>query len=387
MKFLSSLSKNDIFDKTCLLRVDLNIEDEALRNFKKNEIPLRLMAIFPTIKFLIERGAKVLILSHRGRQKQICLKKDEKSCKNEFSLEPYSEIISKKIGQGVHFIGFKSSDLNELFFKNLSEFVKKSPNGEVFILENLRFSPEEEENSSQFARKLAALGNFYVNDAFSVSHRKNASVTAITKFLPSYAGMILEKEIKMLSNALKKPKKPLVIILGGGKVPDKMGLIENFLDKADYFLVGGGIANTFLAAQDLPVGDSLYESKMIPIAKKFLESGKIILPADVAISGRKILDIGPQTIKDYSKIISKAKTIIWNGPLGYFEDERYAKGSKAIAKAIIKSKAHSIIGGGETTTLLGKINKKSTKVFLSTGGGAMLEYLAGKKLPGIEVLK
>ena len=235
---------------------------------------------------------------------------------------------------------------------------------------------------------MASLGDFYVNDAFGVSHRKAASISAITKFLPSYAGLLLEREIKNLSVALKKPKKPLVIILGGAKISGKLDLIDNFLKKADYFLAGGGIANTFIAAMGLPIGNSLYEKEMILFAKKLLKTGKIILPVDFNIRDGKILDIGPKTIKKYADVIKKSGTIIWNGPVGYIEDKQYVKGSKEIMKAILNSRAFSIVGGGETTSLFQNLKSKTQnpKLFLSTGGGAMLEYLAGEKLPGIEVL-
>jgi phosphoglycerate kinase len=216
--------------------------------------------------------------------------------------------------------------------------------------------------------------------------------------------LLLEKEIKNLSQVMKKPKKPLVIILGGAKISDKIGVIKNFLKKADYLLLGGGVANTFFAAQRLPIGKSLYEEQMIPTAKLLLRSRKIILPIDSVVQAKKILDIGPQTIKKYSQVIKKAKTIVWNGPMGYIENPKFAKGSKAISQAILKTRAFSaprpkgrgggprglaIIGGGETISIFPAACFKlhASKLFISTGGGAMLEYLAGKKLPGIVVLQ
>ena len=270
--------------------------------------------------------------------------------------------------------------------------IKKSvatASGSIFLLENLRFLPGEEKNDEKFAKQLASLGDLYINDAFAVSHRANASVEAITKFLPSYAGLLMEKEIENLNKAIKKPKKPFVIILGGAKISDKLGIIKNFKQKADKFLIGGGIANTFLVAEGLPIGNSIFEEKMVPEAKKLLKLPKIILPVDYAIENKKILDIGPQTVENYASIIKKAKTIIWNGPMGYFENPKFAKASKAIAEAVIKSKAFVVIGGGETTAIIhnSKFIIHNSKLFISTGGGAMLEYLAGKKLPGIEALK
>jgi len=236
------------------------------------------------------------------------------------------------------------------------------------------------------------LGDFYVNDAFGVSHRANASVAAITKFIPSYAGFLMEKEIKNL-NKVKNPKKPFVVILGGAKISGKICLIKNFLRKADYFLIGGGMANTFIASRGLPVGDSLYEKNMVPLAQGLIRQmgKKFVLPIDVVIDDGRILDIGPQTAKKYAEIIKKAKTIIWNGPVGYCEEKCFLYGSLSIAKAIIGNKrAFAIIGGGETTsffTLKTKTYNLKPNIFLSTGGGAMLEYLAGKTLPGLKALK
>ncbi len=378
MKFLSSLKQKDLSNETCILRVDFNI--------KKVSDNSRLTAVLTTIKFLTSRGAKVVILSHRGRPltnlktKKL---KDLKLLKKEFSLKFAADFLNKKLKKKVNFI-------NNFNFIVIKRKVEKAPSGSIFLLENLRFLPGERKNNGKLAKKLASLGTFYVNDAFGVCHRKNASVTAITKFIPSYAGLLLEKEIKNLNRIVKNPSRPLVVIIGGVKISDKIGLIKNFLKKTDYFLIGGGMSNTMFAAQGLPVGNSLYEPKMVSFTKQLLESDsdKIILPIDVAIAQRKILDIGPQTIKKYSGIIKKAKTIIWNGPVGNIEDPKFLNGSKEIAKAIIKSRAFSVIGGGETISLLKpKIQKLKPNLFVSTGGGAMLEYLAGKKLPGIAALK
>lgn len=371
MKFLLSLKKDDLIGKTCLLRVDFNVSGDLKFN-------PRLIGILPTINFLIKNKSKIAILSHLGRPKH-----GERVASKNLSLQFAADFLENKLKRKINFI-------NHFDFYKINEIIKSSPTGSIFLLENLRLIDGEEGNDMKLARKLALLGDFYVNDAFSVSHRKNASVVAITKFLPSYAGSLLEKEVKFLSAAMNNPKKPLIVILGGAKISDKLGLIENFLGKTDFFLVGGGIANTFLFSEGLPVGNSLYEKDMAVVAKKFLKSGKIILPSDVIIDGGKILDIGAETIKQYVSLIKKAKMIIWNGPMGYFEDKRFSNGSKAIMKAIINSQSHSIIGGGETTSLFPfkvQNSKFKTDIFLSTGGGAMLEFLGGKKLPGIEALK
>lgn len=389
MKFLRNLPKEKIFGKTCLLRVDLNIAEKEAKNSP------RILGILPTIKFLIKNGAKVILLGHRGRPNGF----DKKQ-----SLKPFVKILSNLLNKKIYFIDF---DKNLNFTNGKDKDRKKNvatASSSIFLLENLRFLRGELKNDLKLAKQLSSFGDFYVNDAFSGSHRANVSVSAITKFLPSYAGFLMEKEIKNLSIIMKNPKKPLTIILGGAKISSKLGLINNFMSKADYFLIGGGIANTFFAAQNLPIGDSINEKSMekeagklfknnLPIGQAGLSAGRagnIILPIDVVISKRKILDIGQNTINLYSQIIKKSKTIIWNGPMGYFEDKKFAKGSQGIARAILKSRAFAVVGGGETASLF-KLQtadyKLRTNIFISTGGGAMLEYLAGKKLPGIEVLK
>ncbi len=392
MKFLRNLSKQKILGKICLLRVDLNISEKEAKNSP------RILGILPTIKFLTDNGAKVVILSHRGRpekkSKILCLPADRKNQKSklqfknqnfnkEFSLKPFAKILSSLLKKPVHFIDFKKGfDSFEI-----SNIITRDS---ISILENLRFLTGEEKNDKKLAKQFASFGDFYVNDAFAVSHRKAASIVAITEFLPSYAGLLLEKEVKNLSLAMKNPKKPLIIILGGAKISDKIGLIENFESIADYFLIGGGIAHNFLKAQGLPMGDSIFEEKTIGFAKKMLENKRIILPIDYVVKNRKILDIGPNTAEYYSNIIKSAKTIIWNGPMGYFENKKFAKGSEAIAKAVLSSRDFAVVGGGETATLFTFLNKNvkiKNNIFLSTGGGAMLEYLAGKKLPGIKALK
>jgi len=360
--YLSKTDLKKMRGKTALVRVDLNIEPGAEKN------SFRLEAILPTVRLLLSRGAKVVILSHRGRPRRY---------DRNLSLRPFASILERKLRQKVGFL----KDFN--FFPE---------SGKIFLMENLRFWKGEERNDPAFAQKLARLGDFYVNDAFAVSHRKNASVHAITRYLPSYAGLLLEKELKSLSGAMRNYRRPFTVILGGAKAEDKLGVINYFWHKADKFLFGGGPANTFFSAQGLPVGNSVFSKETIPKIKKYLNSPKIVLPVDLKVADKKILDIGSRTVEKYGKIISKSKTIIWNGPPGLFEKRGFEEGTIGIWRAILKNKkAKIIVGGGETTASLSLIPHSKflipKNVFLSTGGGAMLEYLSGKKLPGISALE
>ncbi len=398
MRYLASLHNRDLSNEIALVRVDFNIEDEELRELRRmKKIPLRIQAIIPTIQFLRERGARVVLLSHRGRPHQhpdphATPGKEIKKP----TLRPFVAILTALLRERVGFFAFDAAFLKHPNFALLRTTIISPKSPGIFLLGNLRFFKGEERNDNNFARALAGLGTMYVNDAFAVSHRANASVCAITRYVPSYAGMLLEREITNLSRVMRAPKKPLVLILGGGKVHDKIEVIQYFYKKADHFLTGGGIANTLLAAQGLPVGDSLYDSNADTgafAADLRNRTRKIMIPEDFIIHNRAILDIGPNTALRYCAHIAKAKTIIWNGPMGYIEDTRFAKGTRALIDAIVKSGAFAIIGGGETTGAFQervrakRFLSRGTQIFLSTGGGAMLEYLAGKKLPGIEALR
>lgn len=375
MKKLSALYNRNLTDEIVIVRVDLNINNKSLKTHGAN---LRVTSIIPTVQFLTKRGAAVVLISHRGRP-------EDMSDLKELSLKPFAKIIGGLLKKDVTFVSLDAK-AGKLISNKDAEKIKKAPKGSVFLLENIRFLSGEEKNDPAVVRPLAELGTFYVNDAFAVSHRKNASVVAITKLLPSCAGLLLEKEVFHMDEAINNHKRPFVLILGGAKMTDKMGLINRFIGKADYFLAGGGVANTFMAADRLPIGDSIYEQHMIPMAKKIMKSNKVILPMDLVVAERKIVDNGAGTTEEWEEIVKNAKTIIWNGPLGVIEDKRFAKGSVAIAKAIAKSKAFSVVGGGETSLAFAGVPlKKNT--FLSTGGGAMLEYLSGMKLPGIETLR
>lgn len=369
------LSKAKIKGETALVRVDLNT--------KKQKVNFRLEAVLPTIKFLLERDIKVVLLSHWGRPG---------GPNKDFSLEPFSKILS-------HYLGGKVIFFPKFNFSKIKKEINKSKPGSIFLLENLRFLPGEEKNSKKLGKELSLLGNFYVNDAFAVSHRKNASVSAITDFLPSFVGFLLEKEIKNLNKVMKNPRGPISLIIGGAKISDKLGVVDNFFPssrrKVVCFLLGGGPANTFFAARSLPIGDSLVDKDQITILKKkeYFRSDNITLPIDVRVRQRQILDIGPKTAEEYSKVINSSRTIIWSGPVGNFEKNGFEEGTKSIWKAILSNKkAHIVVGGGETISSLNlvsngyKIASQNKNLFLSTGGGAMLTYLSGKKLPGIEAL-
>ncbi|TSC88816.1 MAG: phosphoglycerate kinase [Parcubacteria group bacterium Gr01-1014_3] len=343
MKLLSKLKK--LPWKTCLLRVDFNINPTDGKN------AFRFTSSLPTIKLLLKKGARVVLMSHRGRPRQELGIRNQELGKRELSLKPFADLLQKVLKKKVNFL------------ENIPESIPEA--GELFLLENLRFDEREEKNSVELAMELAKLGDFYVNDAFAVSHRANASVVELPKLLPAFAGLLLEKEIEHLTKAMKSPKKPLVLIFGGVKIEDKAPVIKNLLSKASQVLLGSGALN---------------DRRALP------KSPKIIYPTDWLSEENKAMDIGPLTVEEYNEVIKKAKTIIWNGPLGYFENVKYAGGSKAIAKLVAQSKAHTIVGGGETTELILSMKLEKKIDFLSTGGGAMLDFLAGKKLPGIEAL-
>ncbi|MCX7589867.1 MAG: phosphoglycerate kinase [Patescibacteria group bacterium] len=361
IKFLNKINK-DKLKGVALLRLDFNTEDFW-----------RIDLILPTIIFLKKYANKIIIISHKGRPNNF---------NSKLSLEPQVKYLEKKLKTKIKFI-------NHFNFKNIKNTIRKSEQ-KIFVLENIRFLKEEYNCSQQLASKLAQLGNYFVNDAFAVCHRCQTSVTELPKFLPSYAGLQLEKEIKILGKNIKKPTKPLILIIGGAKAKDKIGVIKNFINKAKYILLGGGSGNTMLFLKNINVYDSLREKdeKILNDFKKLLKYKNIILPIDYKINQNQILDLGPQTIKLFKEKIKIAKTIIWSGPLGMIEDKRHIQGSLEIAKSIIlNSKANSIVGGGETVMFLKKHNLDKKIKFISTGGGAMLEFLAGKKLPGIEILK
>lgn len=347
-----------------------------------------------TIKYLIKKEAKVILASHLGRPKG--------AKKEGLSLKPVAEYLSQKLGKSVLF-------LKDWQNKKSKDSLKNLRNSQVVLLENLRFNPGEEKNSVAFAKTLAELGEVYVNDAFAVCHRPQASVIGVPKYLPTYAGLLLAQEVKELSQALAQPKRPLVAIIGGVKISSKILTLNNFLKIADLILVGGALANNFLKAIGYPIGKSIIEKDYIKEALELLNKkgtgSKIIMPIDVLVGGglisprraiwhqlkdiesdEYILDIGPKTRRLYCRLIKRAKTVIWNGPLGYFENKHFRQGTYKIAKAVAQARADTIVGGGETVEVLKRLKLLERISFVSTGGGAMLEFLGGKELPGLKPL-
>ncbi len=363
IKYLSQ-AHSKILKGTALVRLDFNTEDDW-----------RLMATLPTVKVLLRCASKVIIISHKGRPT---------AWQKKFSLRSDTAKLQRVLHRRVHFI-------SHFDFAAIKKAVDNAPRGSVFLLENLRFMKGEVENDPVFAKKLASLADYYVNDAFAVSHRANASVVAIAKFLPSYAGLELEHEIASLSRSMENPGHPLVVILGGGKASDKLGILKYFKHTADYFLLGGVAANTILFLKGADVGKSIVEKDGAELKKlrSVLGYKNLFVPADFKRGSEgAIWDIGKKTSLFFSKIIGKAKTIIWSGPLGLVEKKQYAVGSLAIARAIVSNKrAFSLAGGGETVMFLKKHKLDKKFSFISTGGGAMLEFLEGKQLPGIKALE
>ena len=329
----------------------------------------RIRQSIPTIEYLIKNGAKVILVSHLGRPKGKFVKK--------FSLRPVAKRLGKLLKRKVHPVksakgGAAKPQFNRVKFlpdcigKKVEKAIERMKSGEVVLLENLRFYKEEEENDQNFAKSLAQLADIFINDAFSVCHRSHASVVGITKYLPSGAGILLEKEIKALSQIMKNPKRPLVVIIGGKKVEDKAKVVENFSQTADFVLTGG------LVAKEIKKGKI-----------KIRSLSKVFFPLD----SKDNFDIGQKTIKIFREKIQKAKTIFWAGPLGKIEDRKYQRGTKEIARAILKSQAFSVVGGGDTIEFINRIGLAEKFDHLSIGGGAMLEFLAGQKLPGLKALK
>lgn len=382
----------DVAGKKVLVRVDFNV---PLNDKGEITDDTRITASLPTIQYLLEQKAAVILMAHLGRPKG--------QVKPELSLAPVAKHLGKLLGKKILFAPDCVGEAAQAAASKLKP-------GHILLLENLRFHKEEEKNDMEFAEKLASLADLYVNDGFGVSHRAHASVEGVTHFLPAAAGFLLEKEIQYVGQAATNPLHPFVAIIGGAKVSDKIGVISNLLDKVDTLLIGGGMANTFLAAQGYKMGKSLVEEDKLDLAKELLAKAKknkvnMLLPTDLVMAAafapdaehvtEKVknlnqaymaLDIGAETSKDYAEALADAKMIVWNGPMGVFEMDPFCKGTEAVAKAVAKSRATSIVGGGDSVAAIEKLGLAKRITHISTGGGASLEYLEGKVLPGVAAL-
>lgn len=371
--------------KRVLLRLDLNV---PVRNGKVDKDGTwRLQRTIPTLKYLLNKKAKVIIIAHLGRPEGKVVK--------EFSLQPVAESLSKFLKKD---IAFWADD-----FSDYEDDSLEMKNAEVAMLENIRFHPREKKNCKRLAKRLSKLGDVYVNDAFGNIHRSDASMHAITEYLPSYAGLLVEDEVRHLSEVLKT-KKGLVMMFGGAKVATKIQLIKKLSNLAEHILVGGPLANTFLKSYGYDVGKSLYDKDYLDFARSILIN-KIHLPVDVVVAktlqskkasiievdeiakDEMALDVGPRTVEDYKRFLGRAKLVVWNGPLGYFENKIYIKSSRELLRFLARSKAKVIIGGGETVELTHELKLQNKIDFVSTGGGAMMTFLQGTKMPVLERLR
>ncbi|MEW6170977.1 MAG: phosphoglycerate kinase [Candidatus Omnitrophota bacterium] len=386
-----SIKDIDIKNKKVLMRVDFNVPLDQNLNITDDT---RITAALPTIKYALDKGAIVILMSHLGRPDGKVVEK--------MRLTPVAEALTKLLGK-------KVITTKDCIGKEVKDVVSSAKPGDCILLENLRFHAEEEKNDPAFAKELASLGEIFVNDAFGTAHRAHASTEGVTHYLSSVAGFLLEKEIEYLGKTLENPQKPFVAILGGAKVSDKIAVIENLLNKVDKIIIGGGMAYTFLKVQGKQIGNSKLEKDKEQVARDILikatsKKVQIVLPIDNVVAekldanvktqivGENIpdgfmgLDIGPKTIELFKNALKDAKTIVWNGPLGVFEMDNFVKGTKEIANFIATLKATTIIGGGDTAAAISKFGLDDKMSHISTGGGASLEFLEGKKLPGIEAL-
>lgn len=382
----------DVKGKKVLVRCDFNVPQTEDGTITDNR---RIVSALDTIKYLLDNGAKVILCSHLGRPKG--------EFKKEFSLAPIARELSNLLGQEVKLAKDVIGESAEELTSNIKE-------GEVVLLENVRFHREETDNDPEFAKKLASFADIYVNDAFGTAHRAHASTAGVAAYLPAVSGFLIEKEINFMGDALENPKRPFMAILGGKKVSDKIGVIESLLEKVDTLLIGGAMAYTFFKSMGYEVGNSICELDKLDLAgeimKKAEEKGvKLMLPVDTKVGKEfdpntesKVVkytqipenwegfDIGPETIKMYVEELKKAKTVVWNGPLGLSEFEQFAAGTDTIAQALAESEAITIIGGGDSAAAIERMEIADKFSHISTGGGASLEFLEGKKLPGIECL-
>lgn len=387
-----SIEDVDVKGKRLFCRVDFNVPLEEGQITDDN----RIRAALPTIRYLVEQGASLILASHLGRPKGQAV--------DELRLDPVAERLANLLGRSV----FKA---DEVIGKEVEEKADELKEGDILLLENVRFHPGEEKNDPELARAFSGLADLYVNDAFGAAHRAHASTAGIAEYLPAVAGFLMKKELDTLGQALEDPERPFTAIIGGAKVKDKIGVIDNLLDKVDNLLIGGGLSYTFLKAKGLEIGKSLLEEEKLDQAQAFMKKAQeqgvnLVLPADVVVSGefspdapaetvdvesipadKEGLDIGPKTREKFAEIIGSSQLVIWNGPLGVFEFDRFAEGTFAVAQAVAESDAASIIGGGDSAAAIQKSGLANRVDHISTGGGASLELMEGKVLPGVDVLK
>lgn len=384
----------DVKGKRVVVRCDFNVpmQDGAITDDN------RIVAALPTIKYLVENGAKIVLMSHMGRPKG--------EPKMEFTLAPVAKRLEELLGQPVKFISCP-----EVVNDEVKEAAATLADGEVMLLENVRFRKEETDNDAGFAKELASLGEIFVQEAFGTAHRAHASTAGIADYLPAVSGFLIEKEVKFLGSAVENPERPFVAIMGGAKVGDKIPVIENLLQKVDTLIIGGGMAYTFFKSMGLEIGKSILDADNIELAGKLLEKAeamgvKMLIPVDTVCAAdfdndaetlicdrdaipadMEGLDIGPKTVELYKEALKDAKTIVWNGPMGVFEMPNFAKGTKAIAEILAESDAITIIGGGDSAAAAEQFGLADKMTHISTGGGASLEFLEGKVLPGIAVIE
>ncbi len=384
----------EVKDKRVLVRVDFNVPlDEKTGAITDDN---RIRAALPTIKYLIEHGAKAILMSHLGRPKG----KVVEGMGLDIAARRLSQILGRKVAMAPDCVG-----------PGVENMVAEMKSGDILMLENLRFHAGEEAGDASFAQALARLGDVLVNDAFGAAHRAHASISVITEYLPAVAGFLMEKEVANLSKILQSPARPFAALLGGAKISDKVGMLENIMGRVDYVMVGGGMAATFLKAKSREVGRSLLEEDMLETAGRLMEMAQsekvnLMLPVDAVVADeisneaqvetvpaekipkdRRIMDVGPQTIGAFSRELEKCRTIFWNGPMGIFEIPRFARGTQELARLLAGLDAMTVIGGGSTAEAVIDMGLADKMTFVSTGGGASLEFLSGEKLPGVEALQ
>ena len=380
----------DLKDKKVIVRCDFNVPLDENGKITDNR---RIVGALDTIKYLLEQNAKIILISHLGRPKG--------EVKPEFSLKPVAEELSRLLGKDVKLA-------SDIIGESAKTLTSKMKSGDIVLLENIRFDAREEKNDLEFAKQLASMAEIYVNDAFGTAHRAHSSTAGIAQYLPAVSGFLMEKELNFLGTALENPKRPFVAILGGAKVSDKIAVIDNLLNKVNSLIIGGAMANTFIKAMGYNVGNSLCETDKIDLANELIEKAKLkniklILPIDAKIGkefnkdteskivdinnvpeGWSIFDIGPKTIELYKKELENAKTIVWNGPVGLFEFDQFAIGTNSVAEILASlDNATTIIGGGDSAAAVEKSGLADKMTHISTGGGASLEFLEGKELPGV----